>query len=62
MLQRIRTDYPRIGAVIVADSLYSKQPFIEQLRAAPSVAGAERLPPLPERESRLAVMPASLLC
>ena len=34
MLQRIRTDYPRIGAVIVADSLYSKQPFIEQLRAA----------------------------
>ena len=34
MLQRLRTDYPRMGAVILADSLYSKQPFVEQLRAA----------------------------
>ena len=34
MLQRLRTDYPRMDAVIVADSLYSKQPFVEQLRAA----------------------------
>ena len=33
-LQRIRNDHPRLAAVIVADSLYSKQPFIEQVRAA----------------------------
>ena len=34
MLQRLRADYPRMAAIIVADSLYSKQPFVEQLRAA----------------------------
>ena len=34
MLQRLRDDYPRMAAIIVADSLYSKQPFVEQLRAA----------------------------
>jgi hypothetical protein len=33
-VQRIRNDHPRLAAVIVADSLYSKQPFIEQVRAA----------------------------
>ena len=33
-LQRIRNDHPRLAAVIVADSPYSKQPFIEQVRAA----------------------------
>ena len=30
----LRSDYPRMAAIIVADSLYSKQPFVEQLRAA----------------------------
>ena len=34
MLERLRADYPRMAAIIVADSLYSKQPFVEQLRAA----------------------------
>ena len=34
MLRRLRSDYPRMAAIIVADSLYSKQPFIEQLHAA----------------------------
>ena len=34
MLQRLRADYPRMGAIIVADSLYSKQPFVERLTAA----------------------------
>ena len=34
MLERLRSDYPRMAAIIVADSLYSKQPFIERLRAA----------------------------
>ena len=34
MLQRLRADYPRMAAIIVADSLYSKQPFVEQLTAA----------------------------
>ena len=34
MLQRLRGDYPRMAAIIVADSLYSKQPFVERLRAA----------------------------
>ena len=34
MLERLRADYPRMGAIIVADSLYSKQPFVEQLTAA----------------------------
>ena len=34
MLGRLRADYPRMAAIIVADSLYSKQPFVEQLRAA----------------------------
>ena len=33
MLERLRTDYPRMAAIIVADSLYSKQPFVEQLTA-----------------------------
>ncbi len=33
-VQRIRNDHPRLAAVIVADSPYSKQPFIEQVRAA----------------------------
>ena len=33
MLQRLRADYPRMAAIIVADSLYSKQPCIEQLTA-----------------------------
>ena len=33
MLQRLRADYPRMAAIIVADSL-SKQPFVEQLCAA----------------------------
>ena len=33
MLARLRADYPRMAAVIVADSLYSKQPFVERLRA-----------------------------
>jgi len=33
MLERLRADYPRMAAVIVADSLYSKQPVIERLRA-----------------------------
>ena len=33
MLQRLRADYPRMAAIIVADSLYSKQPFVEQLTA-----------------------------
>ena len=33
MLERLRSDYPRMAAIIVADSLYSKQPFIERLRA-----------------------------
>ena len=34
MLQRLRGDYPRMAAIIVADSLYSKQPCVERLRAA----------------------------
>lgn len=34
MLERLRGDYPRMAAIIVADSLYSKQPFVERLRAA----------------------------
>jgi hypothetical protein len=34
MLGRLRSDYPRMAAIIVADSLYSKQPFVERLRAA----------------------------
>ena len=34
MLERLRADYPRMAAIIVADSLYSKQPFVEQLRTA----------------------------
>ena len=34
MLQRLRADYPRMASIIVADSLYSKQPFVEQLCAA----------------------------
>ena len=34
MLERLRTDSPRMAAIIVADSLYSKQPFVERLRAA----------------------------
>ena len=34
MLQRLRSDYPRMAAIIVADSLYSKQSFVERLRAA----------------------------
>ena len=33
MLERLRGDYPRMAAIIVADSLYSKQPFVERLRA-----------------------------
>ena len=33
MLQRLRSDYPRMAAIIVADSLYSKQPFVEKLTA-----------------------------
>ena len=33
MLARLRADYPRMAAIIVADSLYSKQPFVEQLTA-----------------------------
>ena len=33
-VQRIRNDQPRLAAVIVADSPCSKQPFIEQVRAA----------------------------
>ena len=33
MLERLRADYPRMAAIIVADSLYSKQPFVEQLTA-----------------------------
>ena len=34
MLQRLRGDYPRMSATIVADSLYSKQPFVERARHA----------------------------
>ena len=30
MLQRLRADYPRMAAIIVADSLYSKQRVVEQ--------------------------------
>ena len=33
MLERLRCDYPRIAAIIVADSLYSKQPCVEELTA-----------------------------
>ena len=33
MLERLRCDYPRMAAIIVADSLYSKQPFVEELTA-----------------------------
>ena len=33
MLQRLRADYPRMAAIIVADSLYSKQRVVEQLTA-----------------------------
>ena len=33
MLQRLRADYPRMAAIIFADSLYSKQPFVEKLTA-----------------------------
>ena len=33
MLARLRADYPRMAAIIVADSLYSKQPFVEQVTA-----------------------------
>ena len=33
MLERLRADYPRMAAIIVADSLYSKQSFVEQLTA-----------------------------
>ena len=33
MLQRLRADYPRMAAIIVADSLYSKQPCVEKLTA-----------------------------
>ena len=35
MLARLRADYPRMAAIIVADSLYSKQPFVEQVTATP---------------------------
>lgn len=31
LIQKLREDYPRLPLVIVADSLYSKQPFIETL-------------------------------
>ena len=34
MLERLRGDYPRMAAIIVADTLYSKQTFIKRLRAA----------------------------
>lgn len=33
-VQRIRSDHPRLPAIIVADSLYANGPFIERLRAA----------------------------
>ena len=33
MLERLRSDYPRMAAIIVADSLYSKQPCVEKLTA-----------------------------
>ena len=33
MLERLRGDYPRMSAIIVADSLYSKQPCVEELTA-----------------------------
>ena len=33
MLGRLRADYPRMAAIIVADGLYSKQPFVEKLTA-----------------------------
>ena len=33
MLERLRCDYPRMSAIIVADSLYSKQPCVEELTA-----------------------------
>ena len=33
MLERLRSDYPRMAAIIVAYSLYSKQPFVEKLTA-----------------------------
>ena len=33
MLARLRADYPRMAAIIVADSLYSKQPCVEQVTA-----------------------------
>ena len=33
MLDRLRADYPRMAAIIVADSLYSKQPCVEKLTA-----------------------------
>ena len=33
MLERLRSDYPRMAAIIVADGLYSKQPFVEKTRA-----------------------------
>ena len=33
MLERLRADYPRMAAIIVADSLYSKQPCVEKLTA-----------------------------
>ena len=33
MPKRLRADYPRMAAIIVADSLCSKQPFVEKLSA-----------------------------
>ena len=42
MLERLRGDYPRMAAIIVADSLYSKQPFVERLRAARFLVPAGR--------------------
>ena len=42
MLARLRADYPRMAAIIVADSLYSKQPFVEQLTAQTLLVPAGR--------------------
>lgn len=32
LLRRLRTSHPHLKAIVVADSLYSKQPFVEALR------------------------------
>ncbi len=32
LVEKVRADHPKLPIIIVADSLYSKQPFIEKLK------------------------------